>query len=55
MNQGKVHKGDGMDVDHKRPLSKGGSNGLANLQVTPASKNRSYERNSDGSVKRRKK
>lgn len=31
----------GKDVDHKRPLSKGGSNARSNLQVTSVSYNRS--------------
>jgi len=29
-----------MDVDHKKELSKGGSNKLSNLQLMPRSKNR---------------
>jgi 5-methylcytosine-specific restriction endonuclease McrA len=52
--QGKVHKGDGKDVDHRVPLSKGGSTGLANVRVVAASKNRSYARNKDGSMKGKK-
>lgn len=48
---GKVHKGDGKDVDHKVPLSKGGSTDKSNLRVVPASDNRSFERNKDGSLK----
>lgn len=48
---GKVHKGDGKDVDHIKPLSKGGSNTASNLRVKSASANRSYKRNSDHSVK----
>lgn len=31
----------GKDVDHKKPLSKGGSNARSNLQVTSVSHNRS--------------
>lgn len=49
---GLVHKGDGKDVDHKRPLSKGGRTVRGNLKAEAASDNRSFERNSDHSVKR---
>lgn len=49
-DQGRVRKGDGKDVDHKKPLSKGGSNGSGNLSVKKASANRSFKRRSDGSV-----
>ena len=48
---GKVHKGDGKDVDHKVPLSKGGSTNKSNLRVVSASSNRSFSRNKDGSLK----
>lgn len=50
-NKGMVKKGDGKDVDHKTELSKGGSNKPGNLRAMPASKNRSFARKSDGSVK----
>ena len=50
--EGKVHKGDGMDVDHKVALSKGGANTKRNGRVVSASANRSFPRNSDGSMKR---
>lgn len=49
---GKVHKGDGKDVDHKRALSKGGTNASSNLRVVSAHQNRSFSRNADGSMKR---
>lgn len=52
MKDGKVHKGDGKDVDHIKPLSKGGSSSKSNLRVKSASDNRSYSRNADHSVKR---
>lgn len=52
MKKGKVAKGDGKDVDHVTPLSKGGTNSAGNLKVKSASKNRSFSRNSDHSVKR---
>ena len=49
--QGLVHKGDGKDVDHKKPLSKGGTNAKSNLRVVSASENRSFSRNANGSLK----
>lgn len=49
--QGKARVGDGTDVDHKTPLSKGGTNSKSNLRVVKASTNRSFARNSDSSVK----
>lgn len=42
--EGKVRKGDGKDVDHKKPMAKGGGNGRSNLRATPKSKNRSFAR-----------
>ena len=51
MREGLVHKGDGKDVDHKKPLSKGGATTRNNLRVKPKSDNRSYKRNADGSIK----
>lgn len=39
---GKVRKGDGKDVNHKKPLSKGGSNNKSNLSVTSRAKNRGH-------------
>ena len=35
-----LKKGDPREVDHKRPLSKGGSNGRANLRITSKRSNR---------------
>ena len=49
--EGVVHKGDGKDVDHSKPLSKGGKTVRSNLRVKSASANRSYPRKSDGSIK----
>lgn len=47
---GKVHKGDGKDVDHKTPLSKGGTTTPSNLRVVSKSSNRSFSRNKNGSL-----
>jgi hypothetical protein len=41
----------GKDIDHKKPLSKGGANKPSNLRLVSPHKNRSYPRNSDGSMK----
>jgi|TARA_R110000737_G_scaffold67967_2_gene96071 5-methylcytosine-specific restriction endonuclease McrA len=41
----------GKDIDHKKPLSKGGSNKRSNLKLVKPSKNRSFSRNSDHTVK----
>ena len=42
---GRVRKGDGRDVDHKRALSKGGTNGLRNLRVVSRYANRRKDNN----------
>jgi 5-methylcytosine-specific restriction endonuclease McrA len=42
MKEGLVRKGDGKDVDHKKPLHKGGSNKRSNLRVLPKSLNRAW-------------
>jgi len=47
---GVVKKGDGKEVDHKVPLSKGGSNSKSNLRVVSASENDSFKRNSKGAL-----
>ena len=49
--EGRVKRGDGMDLDHKQPLSRGGSNSRSNTRPVPASINRSFARNSDSSIK----
>lgn len=51
IKEGRVRRGDGKDIDHKVPLSKGGSNSKSNVRVTTPSANRSFPRNSDGSIK----
>ena len=44
MKQGRVKKGDGKDVDHRKPLSKGGSNAPSNLRVHTDNANRTFPR-----------
>ena len=41
----------GQDVDHKKMLSKGGSNDTSNLRARSPHANRSFPRNPDGSAK----
>lgn len=48
---GVTHKGDGKDIDHITPLSKGGSNSKSNQRVVSASTNRSFSRTSTGALK----
>lgn len=49
---GVADKREGKDIAHKKPLSKGGKNSDG-VTVQSKSKNRSFKRNSDGSVKTR--
>lgn len=51
MREGKVHVGDGLDVDHIKPMDKGGVTTRSNLRVQKARNNRSYKRTSSGGVK----
>ena len=44
MKDGKVHKGDGKDVDHKKMLDKGGSNDKSNLRVVSQTENRGWRK-----------
>lgn len=41
----------GQDLDHRVPLSKGGSNTPSNFRAESEHDNRSFPRNSDGSLK----
>lgn len=54
IKQGKVHKGDGMEVDHIKPLSQGGSNNASNLRVISAHRNDSYPRTAKGAIRKRR-
>ena len=41
----------GKDVDHIKPLSKGGSNAPSNTRIKTASANRSFKRTKTGAMK----
>lgn len=49
--KGIVRKGDGMDVDHRTPIAKGGGNGTSNLRAVPKSQNRSFARTKTARMK----
>ena len=51
IKDGRVSRGDNLDLDHIKPLSKGGSNAKSNTRVVSASENRSFARNKDSSLK----
>lgn len=49
-SNGKADRREGKDIAHRKPLSKGGTN-KNGYTIQPARKNRSFRRNSDGSIK----
>lgn len=53
--EGKVHKGDGKEVDHIRGLASGGSNTKGNTRVVSRKFNRSRKQNSRRRGSRRRK
>jgi hypothetical protein len=48
IKKGRVKKGDGKDIDHKKPLRNGGSKGINNLRVRDKSENRSDNGHKEG-------
>ena len=40
-----------VDVDHKKPMAKGGKTTMSNLRAVPASKNRSFARTKTARMK----
>lgn len=51
MSKGIVTVGDGKDVDHKTPISRGGSNTSGNLRAVKKGANRSFARTKSGRMK----
>ena len=51
--EGKVRPHDGKDVDHRKPLKRGGSGGRSNLRVQSRSTNRSVSKTSGNRMKGR--
>ena len=52
IKDGKAKVGDGTSIEHKKPLSKGGTNSKSNLKIVSFEDNSSFDRNSDKSVRR---
>jgi hypothetical protein len=52
IKDGKAKVGDGTSVEHKKPLSKGGTNDKGNLKIVSFEDNSSFDRNSNKSVRR---
>lgn len=52
IKEGRVKKGDGKEIDHIIPLSKGGANTKSNTRIRTKSENSSFSRNPDRSVKK---
>ena len=48
---GKADVREGKDLEHIKPLSKGGTNSRKNIRIETPSQNRSFSRNSDHTVK----
>lgn len=51
VKKGAVSPGDGKDVSHKKPLSKGGTNAASNLGVSSQAKNRGHGMSPGGTKK----
>jgi len=44
LKEGKVHKGDNLEVDHKKMLDAGGSNAKSNTRVVTKAENRGWRK-----------
>lgn len=42
IKEGKAHKGDGLDVDHIKPIRDGGTNAPSNLRMLSVKRNRGW-------------
>lgn len=54
IKEGKVKVGDGKQIDHKKPLDKGGSKGTSNTRVVSAAANKGWRRKHGSMYTKRK-
>lgn len=50
ISEGRAKKGDGTDVDHKRPIREGGTNAKGNTRVVAADKNKGWRKGKKGDL-----
>jgi len=48
--EGRVSKGDGKEVDHKKPIRNGGGNDRSNLRVATKAENRAWRKGKTSSL-----
>jgi hypothetical protein len=53
IKKGRAKRGDGKDIDHKKPLRHGGSKGINNLRVRDKSSNRSDNGHKKGETQKK--
>ena len=50
IKDGRAKKGDGKDVDHKKPIREGGTNAKSNTRVVDAEKNKGWRKGKKGDL-----
>ena len=50
IKDGRAKKGDGKDVDHKKPIREGGTNAKGNTRVVDAEKNKGWRKGKKGDL-----
>ncbi len=50
IREGRAKKGDGTNVDHKKPIREGGGNSKSNTRVVDAEKNKGWRKGKKGAL-----